>query len=621
MEISDLVHKDPVAAAIISNLCRSAPFLNISQMEVDKNRMESWEKEILAATGPDRVQVLDYDVWFSDDPTAYKRPISKFVPPAPVHNARIRAGFRDWRNRMAGKLLFPQVQSQKTMSRATAARYTEVVHHGTIPPVTDVTSADIERIYMETGIEIGGPCELRQAWKYNDITPRTYFTSGGTAFHASKYIRDPINLLTNSFPEVNFVSRFSMDELAIDDNDTVFIYDYTSFTSLLAELKYFLDGLADFCDGTEIFLVDSNKGIIRHDLGMLLREYNQTCNIKGEYTVNRYEPGNNTPLNHRVAGFLGVYGNIAISTTLHGLHACQLCGDQSRCRCVGDDVFGVLRLGKDHTKEEIIAGIESLGKIHRSKVKWWPYREIEDEDPENDRAYTHLKRPLDRFGNKIILEPALFSPIWGLIHPIDDILNREVEDIYTRAKLLASQSLSAIKQARSLYPPLELHQKDLLQLYLQSLYEYIGFNGKGCLPFESTNIGEKKISDVFVPNIEDGFLDEDPWVIIAERWVENTVLSLPEMVYERQDRGFEVLRRPGTTITTTMNRTLAYLQTLGLLEAKPRRIDVLMEFEEYSRFYTNFLDGQLFRLYDVKLVDDRFVVTRDLAWCYESDAV
>lgn len=88
-----MIHKDIVASAIISNLCRSAPFLNISSTEAEKNRIQSWEKEIGATRGPDRDQVIDYSVWFSDEPNAYKKPISQHVPPAPFHNSRIRQGF------------------------------------------------------------------------------------------------------------------------------------------------------------------------------------------------------------------------------------------------------------------------------------------------------------------------------------------------------------------------------------------------------------------------------------------------------------------------------------------------------------------------------------------------
>lgn len=106
---------------------------------------------------------------------------------------------------MEGKLLYPQFQSNKTVGRQTAANYTNIVHGEEVAQVdTQVSSGDRERLYADCGTKVTGPCELRQAWKYNDITPRTYFSQGGTTFHASKYIRIPINELTNMFPEVNY---------------------------------------------------------------------------------------------------------------------------------------------------------------------------------------------------------------------------------------------------------------------------------------------------------------------------------------------------------------------------------------------------------------------------------
>lgn len=584
------------------------------------NRIESWEKEIHATQEPDRLPVLDYDVWFSDDPDAFQRPISSHVPPAPVHNSRIRLGFRQWRSSLENTLLFPQIQPNKSVSRATAALYTERVHHGSRFPQSNVSTSDLERIYAETGEEISGPCELRQAWKYNDITPRTYFAQGGKAFHASKYIRQPINSLADAFPETNFQSRFSIHEMPIDSNDLAFVYDYTSFTSLLAELKYFLAALADFCQDTMVFLVDSHAGILQRSLGDILREYNQECNIKGEFTINRYEDGNNIPLSHQLAGFLGVYGNITSSTTLHGLHACQICGDHSRCRCVGDDVFGVLRPTRDYPKEDAVKAIQTLGVVQLQKVRWWRYINPDNEEDE-DRAYPYLKRPLDRFGNRMRLEAALFLPIWGLICPMEDILNREVEDTYTRVKLLATQTFSAIKQAQQLYPPLEDHQKEFLRIYLESMYDFLGLDTKGRLPCESFRINNRVVTNLFVPNVEPGFLDLDPWDILASRWHANTILSVPLMVREAENNLVRALEDPGTTHRSTMTRAATYLKSMGWLMADPIRIDVLWDFEEYRRFYTSVFAGELRAMYEIRLLRRDVVIINDLALYYRLDAI
>lgn len=608
-----MCHKDIVASAIVSNLARSAPFLNISHQEANQNIIDSWEKEIAATTGPDRPQVLNYDVWFSDLSNAHKMPLSEHVPPAPVHNARIRAAFRQWKDKMAGRLLFPQIQANKTISRGSSALFTDFIHQGNLPARTDTTSSDLEKLYADSGVEIGGPCELRQSWKYNEITPRTYCSQGGKAFHSSKYMRVPINELTNVFPEVNFLSRFSIHELPLETMDDAFVYDYISFTSLFAELKYFLEELANFCEDTEVFLVDSRLGIIRTTLGAVIRDYNETCNIKGEFTINRYTPGENIPMVHEVAGFLGVYANIASCTTLHGLHACQICGDQSNCRCVGDDVFGILGLSRDWSRDDALKAVESLGRLQREKVQWWSYVEPDEENMEVDHAYTYLKRPLDRFGNRMFLDRSLYLPIWGLIHPIEDIIQREEEDLQTRVKLLATQTYGAIKQAQSLNPPLELHQQDFLQIYFRSLYEYLGLDCKGRLPFEKSKVRGEEVSGLFIPNIEERFLELDPWDVIASRWVENQTVRLPEMVREYEDLTSRLFLQPGDTLIMPISKIVAYLRDMGWATCKARSSDRYVEFDEYRNFYVSLFGGELHALYDVKLVEWHRDVIKDLS--------
>lgn len=609
-----------MASSIINNLCRSAPFLNISHTEMEYNKTESWEKEILATTGPDRPQVLDYSVWFSDDASDCKRPLSPYVLPAPDHNLRIRASFNNWKKSFNGRLLFPQTSANQSVSRFTAAKYQYRVHDQEIK-LWDVrvSTSDLERYYSESGVWINGPCELRQAWKYNELTPRTYFSQGGTTFHSSKYIRQPINELTNAFPEVNFLSRFSFHDLALDDDTTAYIYDYTSFTSLLAEQKYFLEALADFCDDTEVYLVDSYNGIIQTTLGQVFRDYNNVCNKKGEFTIQRYLEEELTPLRHEIASFLGIYGNIASCTTIHGLHACQICGDDSRCRCVGDDVFGILKLGKDYTQEEAIVAIEKLGKIQRAKIKWWPFRRLEDET-EEDHAWPYVKRPMDRFNNRMTLEPALFLPIFGLICPIDDIIQREREDTYTRVKLLATQTYSLIKQAQNVHPPLGLYQKDFLQVYLLSLYRALGIHSTGYLPFETFFVDNRPIRNLFVPNVEDkDFLDVDPWALMQWKFDAKAsfTVTVPKMVDELMDNSDRIFRTPNFPFETTMTKALSYCDSMGWAISEEIKEEKSWSFLEYKSFYERLFAGDLLKVYSYRIIVSNLVI-QDLQQFYST---
>jgi len=581
---------------------------------MEKNQIESWEKEILATSGPDRPQVLNYNVWFSEDLADTASPLSEFVLPAPEHNLRIRVAFRKWRQSFEGRLLYPQLQANKTVSRQTAFKY-----HSALSDIegssfdSRVSSADLEQEYSRSGRLIMGPCELRQAWKYNELTPRTYFAQGGTAFHSSKYIRLPINELTNSFPEVNFLSRFSFHDLGLNDDSLAYIYDYTSFTSLLAEQKFFLDALATFCDDIVIYLVDSYEGILQSTLGQVIRDYNETCNRKGEFMIQRYQETEVIPLRHEIAGFLGVYGNIASCTTIHGLHACQICGDGSRCRCVGDDVFGLLHLGRDFTRDQAVTAIESLGRVNREKIKWWPFREIEEED-EEDHAWPYVKRPMSRFNNRMTLESAIFLPIFGLICPIPDILDREKEELYTRVKLLAVQTYSAIKQAQQTYPPMDFHQKDLLRIYFCSLYRALGIDFKGYLPFETFFVENRPIRNLFMPNVEDdAFLDIDPWELMQWKYDAKAsyVVNVPKFVDEPLDNTVMVLETLDWPIESTMSKALVYCRAMGWVTVDEIRCDYAWSFLQYRGFYERLFAGELYKVYMCRSIVSN-IVTSDL---------
>jgi hypothetical protein len=513
------------------------------------------------------------------------------------------------------------MQDSRSVSRLTAFNYHREIHGSESASYAhNIASADLERYYAYTGIEVQGPMELRQIWGYNDITPRTYFAQGGTAYHKSKYIRDPVNRLTNVFPEVNFISRFSLNDLQLAKEDVAFIYDYFAFTSSMTEQKYFLSSLADYCDSVMVDIVDSHIGIRTVSLGSLLKDYNDYCNIRADFTVQRYSEEDIIPIPHMVAGFLGIYGNIASCTTLHGLHACQINGDKSKCRCVGDDVFGVL-LGPDKSDEELaIKAVESLGVINRDKFMFWRHEEIWS-TTDDDHAWTYLKRPLYRTNQRMFLDQALFLPILGLIAPMTDILDREVEPLHTRARLLATQTYSAIKQVKAIYPPLEECQKELILVYLRHLYQAIGFRPEGYLPFEIITLKKEEIRGLFVPRmIGTESLMVDPWLLQQYKYdVHGMIQRVPDVTNEPEDNTGECLHKRGFPVVTTMSRTLSYLQKMGWADCSKRSVMMWMTFQEYASFYERLFCTDTYRRYDAQVYDLPHKVISSLSQLYEHD--
>lgn len=591
-----------VFAAIASNLSRSAPFLNISLDEVDSNKHASWSKEFEATQGVDRLPVIDYSIWFSAEGDSHLKPLSPFLPAAPHHNLRIKNSLAKWKSSMVNKLLYPQVQSGKSLSRMTAATwYSKGRNEETGDFPTNVSSADLEKWYADTGEEIEGPCEMRQSWKYNDLTPRTYFAQGGSAYHASKYIRDIATSLSNMFPETGFISRFSYNDLEVSEQHTTFIYDYSSFTSNLTELKYFLQALSEFVDDVMVRIVDSRHGVLHTSLGALIRDYNDVCNQECEFMRNRWMEDDTAIYRHNKAGLLGVYGNIALSTVLHGLHACQLAGDASSAKCVGDDVYGSYKVDAGIRSREIIDAIQSLGEIQKSKIRWWRYRPIEDESGD-DRAYPYIKRPFDRLETRMILEPALYLPIFGLINPIPDGVHTDPEDLATRIKILCVQTYACIRQIRVIMPSLRVLQILMVENYIRCLYRAIGLELDGRLPVETFYVGKERFSGLFVPKVDGNFLMSDPWDLLAERFGshESTLIRLPMMYRDKDDCDEEVLRGEDWC-TTTMSRLLSYLKTMDWLEVEQLHEERFMTYVEYKDFYDALFAGDLYNVYRVRL--------------------
>lgn len=506
--LSEGCHKDPVFSALVSNYCRSAPIFVADERIVNENRISSWEKEIEASTSSDRPQMLDYRPWFDEDDASRRFPVSLYTPENILLNSDIHRRLVEWRNNLAGTLLLPQTSSFRHLSRKTAYLYCcskAGLDVGDDFEV-DISARTIERYYADTGRIILGPTELRQAWKFNEITPRTYFALGGKTYHHSKYIRVVANSLCNAFPAINFRSRYSINNVDANPSRTVFTYDYSSFTSNLTELKYFLEELAQFCQGTPIRLLDSHVGPISYDLGDLIREYLTETVIHPEFSINRYLSHALEPLVHMKAGMLGVYGDIALSTSLHGLYGCNICGELE-CNCVGDDFFGSKVLDD---MEEFVRSVEILGDINRQKFKFWTYQDPTSIDVDKDR-WPFLKRPVFRYGPIMIHEVAVQLPIFGEVGMIRDPFRDARDEPITRIlSRLATQARSLVRQIR-VYN-LDEDKLELIYEYMRSLYRVHEIPLEGNPPFINLYLKKYDItmSNWFLPSLR-AFRSGDEW--------------------------------------------------------------------------------------------------------------
>ena len=586
-------HNNPVFSGYLSMLVRSLPFYGA--VDGDEERRKSVIKEFIATQGRDREQVLNYDVWFNEL-EAIERPLSQFLPSRPELNQEIRDLFARWKRELGGIVIFPQFSVNRSMGRETARNLLRDMGYTNedVMFASGLTTGDLEKWYMRTGRQCRGPCEMRVVWRFNDLKARTYFAPGGDTYWASRYIRPVINRLADSFPMSAFRTRMTTSRLSAPLSSRMFIYDYTSFTSNLAEFKYFLSNLAEYCRGTSVYLLDTFLGVVEIDLGQLIDEYNEHCNLLPAFSMERLWEGEELFF-HKLAGFLGVYGNITGCTTLHGLHACQICGSMDRCNCVGDDVIAIQER-EDMEFQYAVKAVRSLGDVAEEKFECWETGRIE----ENETGWQFLKRPLDRFQTRVIAGRIFDFPILGAIFPERDGVHDDVveEDLSVRLRALASQTMSLLDRALAYKDDLTAEDKEFILNVLEQIYRRLSLPFIGSLPGDYLNaISSNGL--ILPPIIPDCF--SRSWMDVLVELHQGEVSSLPVTISRCDMRNYVGDFVEGDVRELPVCRVMALCRKLGLVETT-----LLEEFHvvdaSYRRKLEGLLCGELVSVYSVLFV-------------------
>jgi len=292
--------------------------------------------------------------------------------------------------------LLPSYNSRKNVSRDTCRNYYDAIGGSMVDGVpTNVTTLDLLKHYYLTGDEIRGMIEMRLAWFFNDLKPRVYYCLGGTDFFHGMFIQQIANLFVQILPSTNPFTRFTVSRIGSLDYDELLItYDYSSFTTSLGELRYFMFWLAEAVGDLVIPVLDVFHGIIDVPLKNLLHSYNESVNQHQMFSLERFQQMEEeySTIHQGRSGSLGVKGNIVFSTTLHGLALADITGTPDADCCVGDDAL--CRVRAWHLAV-FIQCVNALGDINPSK-----FITIRPTDPESETSrlteqFKFLKRPLN----------------------------------------------------------------------------------------------------------------------------------------------------------------------------------------------------------------------------------
>lgn len=349
------------ARSLIWMACRVVhePSYNDQEREV---RTNTFAAEFFAATTLNSSDAVFEELYAEFIPNPWNT--TWFADPVWYHMAqRILHSFC-YNKVFGGRLLYPKIQQKKNVSWETGNNYNLL----NVPiPLSDVTTAKLEAHYERTGHHILGPCEIRSAWKFNDLKPRYYYSQGGTAYKDSKYMKEITVALMDSIPASHVARRRDYTRfLHSEDGEGLAYWDYSNFTSSLSDLRhflyYFVSGCRSLRPDAEIRLFDSFLGEVYVSPWDYIDDYNGSVNNLCDFTIFRIldsslvdfsaDEDDYTMAN---SGPLGVAGNIGSSTANHAAVLTATLHDFDKGVCVGDDAMGL--------SYEIMALIDQMSKL------------------------------------------------------------------------------------------------------------------------------------------------------------------------------------------------------------------------------------------------------------------
>jgi hypothetical protein len=465
----------PLRSGLVSLLVRQVPYSD--NQELLDAKTASIHKEIAAAVTQYHPAQLDYSSILTFD-KRYTYRLFHNTPLATDIQFYIFKSLSSTKVSVSQRILFPDF-STKTIG-ATARK--NAAGHTVLDESPIESTRDLEVFYHMHGFRFIGPTELRQAFKFLDLGPRTYYARGSSVYYDSRYIQPIFNILVDALGITHRFTRYHTHTVPLTAAELAFIYDYSSFTSTLHEIRNFCTKLATFFRDTSVTIIDTFDGIIEVNLGRMLEEWNQTCNLDPDFDVSvlldiNAEDG----IIFHNCGMLGVPGNISSCTLLHGIHLAVILENYAKGKVIGDDAFFVFSREKTASGYDIISlmdALTNLGRVVPEKVEQWDVEDIEDDD-----TWHYTKRPIVRvsdermyFGKQII-----WPSIANALDLDDKVHTHPVTTLFERRKKYGNQVFRFLRTVEELGDPTE-EDMELVSRFLRSLHSALDIPWYGFAP-------------------------------------------------------------------------------------------------------------------------------------------
>jgi hypothetical protein len=424
---------------------------------------------------------------------------------------------------------------------------------------------------------------------YNVLKPRVYYAQGGEAYFESRYISPILDTLQRSFRSTDPRRRYSFADFGqvATPEELFIIYDYSSFTTLLADFKSFMLELGIFCCGTPVRVFDTYRGVVEEDLGHLLLAYNATCNTDPEFSIHRIEGiASDHPqalVHHRVAGMLGIYGNIVGCTILHGLSTISIVGSELHANTIGDDA-GIKIIVDDVSKEEAIQCIQVIGNVATEKFEIW---DCDEKDQEQSIKWHYVKRPIT-VSDKIIVQQWMPDfPILARILNIQDGQHTvRPEDFITRRRLCIKQTCRLFD---SMFRNIEFVSEqdiDTVLSVMKIVYTKMHLPHKGSFPMasrSSKNLSETRIypdSVLCTPALRSESVRDGWFFTLRQSWDETLFINLADTMGADQ---VPLELHAGDTFRTQGSQALGLLEKIGVVSKEASYDEWLISDEVLDR--------------------------------------
>jgi len=311
--------------------------------------------------------------------------------------------------------LYPQFQRNKNMSRESAQMLNEEGYKREGKMWRDFGTLDLERYYARTGIMVKGNCEMRLAWKYNELKPRCYYCIGGACYWPARFIKPLAVKMMNANPVTHTKRRTDPTSIrySLENSDWIALWDLTSFTTSLCELRQFLFYLARICESDirvrqrPLTIFDTYNGPSKRAVWELFDEYNESVNEYAEFTMMRLIDKEIVDMEvaetvQENSGMLGVPGNIGMSTALHGVHILPLVNKDKAVGVGDDEMAGV----DEDPNTRLFPHIGELGDLQLTKTDRIP-------PPDDTSTVTKkfVKRGLTRVKDDLYIDKLFNFPL------------------------------------------------------------------------------------------------------------------------------------------------------------------------------------------------------------------